>query len=151
LPSARTGKHSEAATDPRGCIQSKPDPAQTAGRGHAAGVEEPLRQACFDPLLTLYVSDKSEAALQKPNLCVRCQVLHAIVYPTTSPDLQEIRYLHPGLLGPLYRQLPTTSRVSVGPPTVSCAGAPDCKLLGWDLSESRHCACDSCAYPWLCL
>jgi hypothetical protein len=33
--------------------QSKPDPAQTAGRGHAAGVEEPLRQACFDPLLTL--------------------------------------------------------------------------------------------------
>ena len=98
LPSARTGKHSEAATDPRGCVQSKPDPAQTAGRGHAAGVEEPLRQACFDPLLTLQVSDKSEAALQKPNLCVRCQVLHEIAYPTTSPDLQEIRYLHPGQL-----------------------------------------------------
>jgi hypothetical protein len=78
--------------------QSKPDPAQTAGRGHAAGVEEPLRQACFDPLLTLPVSDKSEAALQKPNLCVRCQVLHEIAYPTTSPDLQETRYLHPGLL-----------------------------------------------------
>jgi len=25
-------------------------------------------------------------------------VLHEIAYPTTSPDLQEIRYLHPGLL-----------------------------------------------------
>jgi hypothetical protein len=36
--------------------------------------------------------------LQKPNLCVRCQVLHEIAYPTMSPDLQEIRYLHPGLL-----------------------------------------------------
>jgi len=44
------------------------------------------------------VSDKSEAASQKPNLCVRCQVLRQIAYPTT-PDLQEIRYLHPGLLG----------------------------------------------------
>jgi hypothetical protein len=44
------------------------------------------------------MSDKSEAALQKPNLCVRCQVLHEIAYPTTSPDLQETRYLHPGLL-----------------------------------------------------
>jgi hypothetical protein len=37
--------------------------------------------------------------LQRPNLCVRCQVLREIAYPTTSPDLQEIRYLHPGLLG----------------------------------------------------
>jgi hypothetical protein len=36
--------------------------------------------------------------LQKPNLCVRCQVLREIAYPTTSPDLQEISYLHPGLL-----------------------------------------------------
>jgi len=25
-------------------------------------------------------------------------VLREIAYPTTSPDLQEIRYLHPGLL-----------------------------------------------------
>jgi len=65
----------EAATDPRGRVQSKPDPAPAAGRGHAAGVEEPLRQTCFDPLLTLHVSDKSEALLQKPNLHVRCQVL----------------------------------------------------------------------------
>src|SRR5690348_15962513 len=85
LPSARTGTHSEAATDPRGCIQFKPDPAQIARRGHAAGVEEPLRQACFDPLLTLHVPDKSEAALQKPHLWVRCQMLREIAYPTTSP------------------------------------------------------------------
>jgi len=78
LPSARTGKHLEAATDPRGCVQSKPDPAPTAGRGHAAGVEEPLRQTCFNPLLTLHVADESEAVLQKPNLRVRCQVLREI-------------------------------------------------------------------------
>ena len=99
LPSARTGKYSEAAVSSCRRVQSKPDPAQTTGRGHAAGVEEPPRQACFDPLLTLYMSDKSEAALQKPNLCVGCQVLREIAYPTTSPDLQEIRYLHPGLVG----------------------------------------------------
>src|SRR5258707_1554361 len=98
LPSARAQKHSEAAGRSCGRIQSKPDPSPTTGRGHAAGVEEPLRQACFDPLLTLHVSDKSEAALQKPNLCIRCQVLREIAYPTTSPDLHEIRYLHPGLL-----------------------------------------------------
>ncbi|MGO8812275.1 MAG: hypothetical protein ACLQJF_22680, partial [Candidatus Sulfotelmatobacter sp.] len=42
---------------------------------------------------------KSEAALQKPNLRVRCPVLREVAYPTTSPDLQRIRYLHPGLLG----------------------------------------------------
>ena len=45
------------------------------------------------------MSDKSEAALQKPNLRVRCPVLREVAYPTTSPDLQRIRYLHPGLLG----------------------------------------------------
>src|SRR5437899_1104038 len=98
LPSARTGKHSEAAVSSCRRVQSKPDPAQTTGRGHAAGVEEPLRQACFDPLFTLPVSGKSEAALQKPSLSVRCQALPEIAYPTTSPDSQEIRYLHPGLL-----------------------------------------------------
>jgi hypothetical protein len=81
-----------------------------APKVNVAGIEEtvtdkePLRQACFDPLLTLHVSDKSEGALQKPNVCVRCQVLREIAYPTTSPDLQEIRYLHPGLLAsPLNR------------------------------------------------
>jgi hypothetical protein len=94
----RGREHSAAATHPRGCIQSQPDPAQTARRGHATGVEEPLRQACFDPFLTLPVSVKSEAALLKPNLYVRCQVLREIAYPTTSPDLPEIRYFHPGLL-----------------------------------------------------
>jgi transposase len=94
---ARTGKHSEAAVSSCRRVQSKPDPAPTTGRGHAAGVEESVRQACFDPLLPLHLSDKSEAS-QKPNLCVRRQVLRKIAYPTTSPDLQEIRYLYPGLL-----------------------------------------------------
>ena len=35
-----------------------------------------VRKACFDPLLTLHVSDKNpEAASQRPHLCARCQVL----------------------------------------------------------------------------
>jgi hypothetical protein len=44
--------------------------------------------------------------LQKPNLSVRCQALREIAYPTTSPDLQEIRYLHPGLLAMYYAYVP---------------------------------------------
>src|SRR5208282_6057688 len=103
LPSARTRKHSEAATGSCWRVQSQPDPAQIAGRGHAAGVAKPLRQACFEHLFTLHVSDKSEAALQKPNLRVRCQVLRAITYPAKSPALQGIRYLHHGLLGDSFR------------------------------------------------
>ena len=75
LSSAGAGEHSEAAVDPRGSVQPESDSAQAAGSGHAAGAEKPLRQTCFDPLLTLHVSDKSEAVLQKPNLRVRCQVL----------------------------------------------------------------------------
>ena len=34
-----------------------------------------------------------------PNLRIGCRVLGEIAYPTTAPDLQEIHYLHPGLLG----------------------------------------------------
>ena len=45
LPSARTRKHSEAATDPCGRVQPEPDPAHIAGRGHAARTEKPLWQA----------------------------------------------------------------------------------------------------------
>jgi hypothetical protein len=45
---------------------------------HSAGVEEPLRQICFGPSLTLHLSDESEVVLQKPNLRVRCQVLREI-------------------------------------------------------------------------
>ena len=55
LPSARTGKHSEAAVSSCRRVQSKPDHAQTNGRGYAAGVEESRRHAWFDPLLTLHV------------------------------------------------------------------------------------------------
>ncbi len=45
LPSARTGKHSEAATGPCGRLQSEPDFAEIAGRGHATGMEKSLGQA----------------------------------------------------------------------------------------------------------
>src|ERR1039458_8841391 len=47
LPSARTRKHSEAATDPCGRVQSQPDPAQAAGCGHAAGTEKPRGTSVF--------------------------------------------------------------------------------------------------------
>src|SRR6266576_3054361 len=44
LPSARTQQHSEAAVGACGRVQPEPDPAQAAGRGHAAGTEKPLWQ-----------------------------------------------------------------------------------------------------------
>src|ERR1035437_8070096 len=71
LPSARTRKYSEAAVGSCGRVQPELDPAQAAGCGYAAGVEEPLRQACFACLFTLHASDKSESALQKSNLRIR--------------------------------------------------------------------------------
>jgi hypothetical protein len=37
--------------------------------------------------------------LQRSNLRGRCQELRQITCPATSPALQEIRYLHHGLLG----------------------------------------------------
>jgi hypothetical protein len=73
-------------------------------------VEGPLRPACFDRLFTLHVSDKSEAALQKPNLRVRCQLLRAIAYPAKSPALQEIHRMHHGLLN--IRRLSTNGVVT---------------------------------------
>ena len=41
LPSARTRKYSEAATDPRGRVQPEPDFEKDAGSGYAAGAEKP--------------------------------------------------------------------------------------------------------------
>ena len=65
--------------------------SQTTGSGNAAGVEESRRQGCFDSLLILHVSNKLEAALQTPSLCVRFPVLPEVASPTTSPDLREVR------------------------------------------------------------
>src|SRR5713101_9303504 len=45
LPSARTRQHSETAVGACGRVQPEPDPAPTAGCGHAAGTEKPLCQA----------------------------------------------------------------------------------------------------------
>jgi hypothetical protein len=50
--SARTGKHLEAATDPRGCVQSKPDPPPTAGR---AGTAREWKNRFGRLVLTLYL------------------------------------------------------------------------------------------------
>jgi hypothetical protein len=95
LPSAGPGKHSEAAVSPCRRVQSQSDLAQTARSGHAAGVEEPLRQVCFDPFLTLQASDQSEAALRQPNLCVPCPVLTEVAYPDYVARLAENSLLAP--------------------------------------------------------
>ena len=51
-------------------------------------------------VLTLYLlfTCRINQKRLRRNLCVRCPVLREIAYPTTSPDLPEIPYLHPGLL-----------------------------------------------------
>ena len=41
LPSAGKGKHSETAVGACGRVQSEPDPAEVAGRRHAARAEKP--------------------------------------------------------------------------------------------------------------
>src|ERR1019366_536965 len=99
LPPPRTGQHLEAAVGSCRRVQPEPDSAPVAGCGHAARAEKPLWHACFVRLSTLPGSDKSESALQKPDLRVRCQVLREFAYPATSPAVQKIRYLHHGLLG----------------------------------------------------
>src|ERR1019366_8147077 len=98
LPPPRTGQHLEAAVGSCRRVQPEPDSAPVAGCGHAARAEKPLWHACFVRLSTLPGSDKSESALQKPDLRVRCQVLREFAYPATSPAVQKIRYLHHGLL-----------------------------------------------------
>ena len=50
LPSARTRKYSEAATDPRGRVQPEPDSEKDAGSGYAAGAEEPGGAVVFATL-----------------------------------------------------------------------------------------------------
>jgi transposase len=70
LPSARTRKHSEAATDPRGRVQSEPDPAHIAGRGHAAGVEKPC---CTSVFTTFALSaGPEEGRFADPTVLARC-------------------------------------------------------------------------------
>ncbi|MGD1081574.1 MAG: transposase [Candidatus Sulfotelmatobacter sp.] len=81
LPSARTGKHLEAATDPRGRVQSKPDPAPTANcwaRARRGSGKQRVKTSLPKRFFTLHVSDESEAVLQMPNLRFRCQVLREI-------------------------------------------------------------------------
>src|SRR5713226_6324088 len=70
LPSARTQKHFEAATDPCGRVQSEPDPAQIAGCGHAAGVEEPSWTGIFPTFaLSAGPEEGSFADLAAPSRC----------------------------------------------------------------------------------
>jgi len=117
LSSARTGKHSEAAVSPRGRFNLSLILRKPAGRGQAAEWKNRFGQACFDLYFTLpcRINQKRFA---EPNLCVLCQCFMRSRYPTMS-RLQEIRYLHPGLLRALR--------------TSTATGSPD--VNGQDVSE----------------
>src|SRR6266849_1075612 len=67
---SRTQKHFEAATDPCRRVQSEPDPAQIAGCGHAAGVEEPSWTGIFPTFaLSAGPEEGSFADLAAPSRC----------------------------------------------------------------------------------
>jgi hypothetical protein len=57
LSLAGTGEHFETAVDSRGSVQSEPDFPETAGSGHAAGVEKPHRASVFAAFAVLAASD----------------------------------------------------------------------------------------------
>src|SRR5258708_33086582 len=91
------------------------------------------------------MSDKSEAGLRKPNLCVRCRVLREVAYPTTSPDLPEIRYL-PSRPGEFRPEPPTDPDVNLSihparatqrrlPPSIKTRSSSGCPLTPPDVGD----------------
>jgi hypothetical protein len=86
LPSARTRKHFEAATDPCGRVQLEPGFAETVGSGHAAGVEEPC---CTSVFATLALSARpEEGRFADPAALSRCWPAEGTIVPlphTGSP------------------------------------------------------------------
>jgi hypothetical protein len=99
LPSTRTPKHSEAATDPCGRVQSERDLAQVAGRGHAAGVEKPRWHASFVHLFTAQASGNSEWAPAQSTGNISDNIRCGITKPNIPLAAPQIRYMHHRLLG----------------------------------------------------
>jgi hypothetical protein len=59
-------------------------------------------------------------------------VLREVAYPTTSPDLQEIRYLHPGLLSRnSYRATEFPGMLPVPSSQMSAADEAGCTIAGF--------------------
>ena len=98
LPSARTRKHSEAATDPRGRVQPEPDLRKLLG----AGTLREWRNLCSAAVrLVLFVFLRGNAA--KPSCrsrrtSFRPHQLGPAAHPGALVLPQNFRYLHPGLL-----------------------------------------------------
>jgi len=66
-------KHSEAAVVHVGAFNLRLILRKLLGAGTPREWKNRFRQACFDPFLTLPVSDKSGSGFAEANLCVRCQ------------------------------------------------------------------------------
>jgi transposase len=98
LPSARTQKHSKAATDPCGRVQSEPDPAQVTGRGHTEGVEEPRWHIHFVCLFAAHAPGKSEWAPAKPIGNISDKIFCGITKANTPLAVPQTRHFHHGLL-----------------------------------------------------
>src|SRR5664279_1158644 len=96
---ARTREHSEAAVGSCRRLQPEPNPAPVAGRGHAARVEKPLRQAGSVPFLAVHTPQGFQSPLPKPNLDVLREILRKTTKPNTPLAVPKISYLHHGLVG----------------------------------------------------
>ena len=124
LPSARTRKHFEAATDPCRRIQPEPDPAQTAGCGHATGTEKPCWASVFPTFVLSAVP--GEGRFADPDALSRGWPAKGTIVPlphTGSPPAILELFYH-GLLCRLHPRRPT-------PPTSeTLAGACG---SGWSL------------------
>src|SRR5208282_832599 len=100
--STRTREYSEAATGPCGGVQLEPDPAASAGCGHAAAVERPRGDAFFAVYLLL-TRRENRNRLSGSRISISCRksVIESRSSTRSSARLvvPKISYLYPGLLG----------------------------------------------------
>ena len=100
--STRTREYSEAATGPCGGVQLEPDPAASAGCGHAAAVERPRGDAFFAVYLLL-TRRENRNRLSGSRISISCtkSVIESRSSTRSSARLvvPKVSYFHPGLLG----------------------------------------------------
>src|SRR5580698_6799216 len=100
--SARTREYSEAATGPCGGLQLEPDPAASAGCGHAAAVERPRGDAFFAVYLLL-TRRENRNWLSGRGISISCTKSATESRSSNRSSARlvvpKISYFHPGLLG----------------------------------------------------
>ena len=100
--STRTREYSEASTGPCGGVQLEPDPAASAGCGHAAAVER-SRGDLFFAVYLLLTRQENRNRLSGRRISISCtkSVTESRSSTRSSARLvvPKISYLHPGLLG----------------------------------------------------